>query len=132
MNANIFRAYDIRGRYPEEFNEAATEAIAAVLPGLLSDMRRKPIVLGHDARISSPAIYKTLQAFFKRARIRVIDGGIMTTPMLYFLVHHYRAAGGVMVTASHNPKYDNGLKIVAARAIPVSGEMIKKALNKSI
>ena len=58
--------------------------------------------------------------------MRIIDGGLMTTPMFYFLVNHFNADGGIMITASHNPKEYNGLKIINKNAVPISGKEIQK------
>jgi phosphomannomutase len=62
--------------------------------------------------------------------IKIIEAGLMTTPMLYFLVNHFKTDLGIMITASHNPKEYNGLKIVGKNAIPISGEEIYKIVMK--
>lgn len=121
INPKIFKAYDIRGKYPEELNEDAVFEIAEAVGKYFG--RGAKIVVGHDARLSSPSLYKSaLRALKdKKLRIKVIPAGLMTTPTLYFLVNELRASGGVMVTASHNPKEFNGLKVVKKGARPVSG-----------
>lgn len=127
MDPKIFRAYDIRGRYPEELNEKIVEEIA---PALIKLFAKKKIVLGRDVRLSSPKLYRTLvKRLSGKNNIKIIKGGIMTTPMLYFLTVFLKAGGGIMVTASHNPKNYNGLKIVGSVATPISGAEIFKLLK---
>ncbi len=129
MNPTIFKAYDIRGKYPEEINENAVSEIIAVLAKHFGKGR---IVVAHDARLSSPALYKSALQSLKisppagGSKLEIIVVGPTTTPMLYFLVNKLKAVGGIMVTASHNPKEFNGLKIVGKKAAPISGEEIKK------
>jgi len=87
----------------------------------------KMVVLGHDARLSSPELYGAcIEALEKEKGVQVIQAGLITTPMLYFLVNKHKAAGGITITASHNPKEYNGLKMVRASAIPVSGKDVLK------
>jgi phosphomannomutase len=137
MTPSIFKAYDIRGRYPEEINEEAVAEIARVLRKYF---RRGKIIVGHDARLSSPQLYRAalsgitnkelgIKNLGKRPVIHnskfIIHAvGMITTPMLYFLVVKLNAAGGIMITASHNPKEYNGLKIVGPNAVMISGKEI--------
>ncbi len=121
MDSKIFKSYDIRGRYPEEINEKAVFEIAAKLPRIL----KKRIVVGRDARLSSPRLYQAiLKGLAKKSGIKIIAVGVATTPMFYFLVNKLKAGGGVMVTASHNPKDFNGLKIVGKYARLISSQSI--------
>ncbi len=121
---HIFRAYDVRGRYPEEINETTVASIIEQIPKLL----KGKVVVGHDARLSSPALYKTVIASLKKTHpdSQIECVGSATTPMLYFLVQTLKARAGIMITASHNPKDYNGLKVTGPGARPVSGETIKK------
>ena len=132
MDPIIFKAYDIRGRYPKEINEEVVAKIAREVRGRLGGGK---IVVGHDARLSSPALYKSVLQSLKikkflpagrQVKFKIEAVGLATTPMLYFLVNKLKAAGGIMITASHNPKEFNGLKIVGKKAIPISGAEIKK------
>src|SRR3990167_9213843 len=139
MDPIIFKAYDIRGSYPKEINEEVVAKIAREVRGRLGGGK---IVVGHDARLSSPALYKSVlqslkikkflpahayrQAGGRQVKFKIEAVGLATTPMLYFLVNKLKAAGGIMTTASHNPKEFNGLKIVGKKAIPISGAEIKK------
>ncbi|MEK7147147.1 MAG: hypothetical protein AAB772_02730, partial [Patescibacteria group bacterium] len=102
INAGIFKAYDIRGRYPDELNERTAEFIAA---GIKKIFQYGKVVIAHDARLSSPALYKAAvrglnySNVFKNIRIekiKIIQVGIATTPMFYFLVNHFKAGGGIM------------------------------------
>lgn len=123
-NPKIFKAYDIRGRYPEEVNETVTQDIILNIPKLL----RGKVILGRDGRLSSPSLYQAaLNALrtYKKPN-EIIEAGEMTTPMMYFLINKLKAGGGIMITASHNPKEYNGIKISGPQAKPVSGKEIAK------
>lgn len=124
MDAGIFKAYDIRGRYPAEINEAAVQEISR---GLRRFFKTGKIVVARDARLSSPALYRTV---IKELGRRVIPAGLATTPFFYFLVNRLKAAGGIMVTASHNPKEWNGLKVVGPKAKMISGHEVLKTLRR--
>jgi phosphomannomutase len=126
---SIFKAYDIRGKYPAEINERVAFDIAKKLAHHWG--RKSRIVIGHDARKSSPALYAAVFAGLSQnnAAVEVIPAGIMTTPMLYFLVNALSADGGIVVTASHNPKEYNGLKVVGKNAKPMSGKEILKLIS---
>jgi phosphomannomutase len=121
MRNIIFKAYDIRGKYPEEINE---KIVSEIITALIKNLKPKTIVIGHDARLSSPSLYKTLIK-----KLGVISIGLSTTPMFYFLVNYFNADLGIMITASHNPKEYNGLKIVGKKAIPISGKEILHLIN---
>src|SRR3990167_675414 len=124
--ASIFRAYDVRGRYPSEINERIVSDIAH---GLTHFFPQGALLVGHDARLSSPKLYRAVLQGLS-ARSKVLHIGIATTPMFYFLVNHLKGVGGIMVTASHNPKEFNGLKVVRAGAMPVNGREIHAFLSQ--
>jgi phosphomannomutase len=126
----IFKTYDIRGIYPKEINESVIREIGA---GLVKMFGGGTVIIGRDGRLSSPALYRAILREFKRNRkkIKIIAAGLITTPMLYFLVNKLKARGGVMVTASHNPKEYNGLKIVGEKAKMISGKEILKIMSNS-
>ena len=113
---NIFKAYDIRGRYPEELDEAM-----AYLVGKASavHLEAHTLVVGRDARLHSPALADALCQGILDAGVNVFDLGQATTPMVYFAVEHLNTDGGIMVSASHNPGGYNGFKICREHAIPV-------------
>jgi phosphomannomutase/phosphoglucomutase len=119
MSRNAFKAYDIRGRVPDELDEALAKRIAAAMSELLQP---GPVVLGRDVRLSSPALQAALSEGFRGAGRDVIDIGLCGTEEVYFQTAHLRAAGGVMVTASHNPMDYNGMKPVREEARPISGD----------
>ena len=123
LDQSIFRAYDIRGQYPTEINERTVRAIAETLGRRFA---RGMVLVGHDGRTSSPALSFAVKRglAISKPRSAITDIGIATTPMFYFLVNHLKAAGGIMVTASHNPKGMNGLKVVGPRAVPLSGREV--------
>ncbi len=137
--SSIFKAYDVRGVYPAELNEATAERIAQTMREYFGEGAK--IVIGHDARLSSPSLYRAVKRGLKvksrkslpagrQGMSNVVDAGLMTTPMLYFLVNDLKADGGIMVTASHNPKEYNGLKIVKKGARPVSGVQVQVLMKK--
>ena len=125
FNSNIFRAYDIRGKYPKEINE---KNLAEIIPAIIRVLKPKTIIIGRDARLSSPSLYRATINQLKVQKLKIVPAGIITTPMLSFLVNKLKADGGIMITASHNPKGYNGLKIVGKNAIPVSGKDILKLI----
>jgi phosphomannomutase len=115
----IFKAYDIRGSYPDEVNENIAQRIGAAFPQLLSG---RNIVLARDMRISSPALAKAFIKGALSAGASITDIGMTTTPMLYFAIIDGKFDGGAMVTASHLPADINGFKLCRENAIPLSGE----------
>src|SRR5688500_14779058 len=119
INASIFKAYDVRGLYPSEVNEDAVHQIGR---GFVSYLQAKRIAVSHDMRLSSPSL---TQAFIDGARQQgadVVDYGLMGTDMMYFAVARDGHDGGVQITASHNPKEYNGIKMVRREAFPLSGD----------
>jgi phosphomannomutase len=115
----IFKAYDVRGLYPQEINEEAARLIGR---GFVAYLKAKRIAVSRDMRLSSPSI---AAAFIEGARQQgadVVDYGMMGTDMLYFAVARDGHDGGVQITASHNPKEYNGIKMVRREAFPLSGE----------
>jgi phosphomannomutase len=118
-DSSIFKAYDIRGIYPDEIDEQAARAIGA---GFAAYLGARRIAVGRDMRLSSPAL---AAAFIDGATSQgtdVVDYGMIPTDMLYFAVARDGHDGGVEVTASHNPKQYNGLKMVRKEALPLSGD----------
>jgi len=119
MNLNSFKAYDIRGRVPDELNEDIARLIGNATSQLLGP---GPIVLGRDVRLSSPSLQEALAEGIMAAGRDVIDIGLCGTEEVYFQTAHLGAAGGIMVTASHNPMDYNGLKLVREGSRPISGD----------
>ncbi len=119
INLNSFKAYDIRGRVPDELNEDLAKRIGHATVQLLGP---GPVVLGRDVRLSSPALQAALANGITASGRDVIDIGLCGTEEVYFQTAHLGAAGGIMVTASHNPMDYNGLKLVREGARPISGD----------
>jgi phosphomannomutase len=119
INPDIFKAYDVRGLYPDEVDEAGAFDIGAAF---IAYLNAKRIAVGRDMRLSSPAL---AAAFIEGATSRgadVVDYGQIATDMLYFAVARDQHDGGVQITASHNPKQYNGMKMVRQEAFPLSGD----------
>lgn len=132
MNQNIFKAYDIRGKYPLEINRPAVRIITQALITSFSLKKKKiKIVVGHDARKSSQSLYReVLKTAAADARVKeVFAAGLITTPTLYLLVNMLPADGGLTITASHDPKNYNGVKMVGPRAVPISGKDIYEVVS---
>lgn len=125
MDKKLFRGYDVRGKYPKEIDE---RVVAEISSGLAKSFDSGELVLGHDARRSSPKLYKAAIRAIEAAnpKLAVVKLGLVSTPLLYFLVNKVGAEGGIMITASHNPKNYNGLKVVGRMAEPWSGGKIYK------
>ncbi|MDP3953763.1 MAG: hypothetical protein Q8P99_03010 [bacterium] len=124
----IFREYDIRGIYPTEIDEALVKSIVSTLAQKL--FIKGKVVLGYDPRKSSPSLRQAaLEALERFNGIEVVDVGLITTPALYFLVNRLNAAGGIAITASHNPKEYNGLKVVGKEAVFVGGKEVFKLMQ---
>lgn len=119
MALPAFKAYDIRGRVPDELDENLARRIGVALAGQLGP---GPVVLGHDVRLSSPGLQSALSDGLRGHGREVIDIGLCGTEEVYFQTAHLGAAGGVMVTASHNPMDYNGMKLVREQAKPISGD----------
>jgi phosphomannomutase len=119
INPTIFKAYDVRGLYPSEVNEEAARLIGR---GFVSYLNAKRIAVSRDMRLSSPSV---AAAFIDGARAQgadVVDYGMMGTDMMYFAVARDGHDGGAEITASHNPKEYNGIKLVRREAFPLSGD----------
>jgi phosphomannomutase len=128
INSEIFKAYDIRGVYGQDFdNEMAYLLGLAFIELRKKDADYNPnkklqIAIGADMRLSSPAIKENLIRGIISAGADAVDLGLVATPTFYFAVAKYNYGGGVMISASHNPKEWNGFKLVRTKGVPVSGE----------
>ncbi|MBI3485773.1 phosphomannomutase/phosphoglucomutase [Candidatus Daviesbacteria bacterium] len=113
---HIFKSYDIRGIYPKELNEDFAIAIAKAIYKFLLEQNptkeKLTLALGQDMRLSTPALFDAIYKTLIRLGAQVIDLGIVSTPTFYFAVFKENYDGGIQITASHNPKEYNGLKIV--------------------
>lgn len=123
MNSKIFKAYDIRGVYPEEIDEEAAYKIGAAFAIFIkkSSSKENPqIAVGRDNRLSSDSLFDQLSKGIISQGADVINIGLSATPTLYFAVANYNYDGGINITSSHNPKQYNGFKMVKGGAVPLS------------
>jgi phosphomannomutase len=123
----IFKAYDIRGLYPEQLDGQLAERIGRAFANVLASLSDTPpgelrVGLGRDMRLSAPELSARYAEGLLDAGADVIDIGQVGTEMLYYLVGSRELDGGLMCTASHNPKAYTGAKLVRAGAIALSGE----------
>ncbi len=117
INPNIFKAYDVRGIYPTEMNEEAAYAFGRALVLYLHPTQ---VAVGRDMRLSSPALAEAVIRGITDQGADAIDLGLTTTDELYFAVGKFNYSAGVMITASHNPKHYNGIKVCREQAIAMS------------
>ncbi|MBU0654612.1 MAG: phosphomannomutase/phosphoglucomutase [Gammaproteobacteria bacterium] len=109
---SIFRAYDVRGVYADTLTEHSVRLIGQAIGSQLRDMGEQQVVLGRDGRLSSPSLAQAAAEGLLQAGCHVIDLGMLPTPVLYYAVQSGLAPHGVMITGSHNPPDQNGIKIV--------------------
>ncbi len=121
MDESIFKAYDIRGVYPDSLDEDAARDIGRAYVNYLG-LSGSRVVVGRDMRLSGEALEKAFIEGVTEAGADVLDLGLVSTDALYFAVGHLEEPGGAMVTASHNPKDYNGLKLCREQAIALSGD----------
>ncbi len=119
MKISCFKAYDIRGRIPDQINEEVTYRIGRAYAQLLRPQR---VVVGQDVRPTSPALTAALVRGLTEGGTDVLDIGLCGTEEVYFTTSHVGVDGGIMVTASHNPANYNGMKLVRQESRPISGD----------
>jgi phosphomannomutase len=119
LDPGVFKAYDVRGLYGSELDEAGARAIGRAFVEVFEP---KEIAVGHDMRVTSPAMAEAFIRGASEAGADALDLGLVGTEMVYFAVGELGLDGGVAVTASHNPKEYTGLKIVRRGALPVGGD----------
>jgi phosphomannomutase len=136
---NIFKAYDIRGIYGKDLNEDTAFKIGESFAVFLKKKLNKEdltIVLGKDNRSSSNSLFNFIKRGILSQSVNVIDIGLSTTPLFYFSVANFNYDGGIIVTASHNPKEYNGFKIIGPKAEPISETTglleIKELVEKNV
>jgi phosphomannomutase len=127
LDPDIFKAYDIRGIYGEQIDGEAAERIARAFARVLGGLAGKPVTdlrvgLGRDMRLSAPELADRYRDGLLAEGVNVLDAGMVATEMLYFLVGSRELDGGLMCTASHNPKAYTGAKLVRAGALALSAE----------
>ncbi len=114
-----FKAYDIRGRIPDELNENLAYRIGRAYAALLQPRK---VAVGHDVRLTSPALSAAVTEGLLGSGVDVLDIGLCGTEEIYFAAFHHGLDGGIMITASHNPMDYNGMKLVREQAKPISGD----------
>ena len=116
---SCFKAYDIRGRVPDELNEDLAFRIGQAYAANFSP---KSIAIGYDIRLSSPSLASALTEGLLEAGVNVLDLGQCGTEEIYFAAFHLDIDGAIIITASHNPADYNGMKLVQKNSIPISGD----------
>jgi phosphomannomutase len=114
-----FKAYDVRGRVPEELDEDITYRIGRAYAAFVEP---RTVAVGRDIRVSSPALAAALTKGLNDSGVDVLDIGVVGTELVYFASFARQLDGGIMVTASHNPPNYNGMKFVRAEARPISAD----------
>lgn len=129
INKNIFRGYDIRGVYPTEIDDDTAYTIGLGFGSYIKSIGKVNCVVGHDNRLSSDSLYNALIKGITSTGIDVISLGLCTTPMYYYACIKLEVYSGVMVTASHNPKDDNGFKFAFDEKGNCKGQEIQDFLE---
>ena len=130
INTNIFRGYDIRGIYPTELDEDTAYSVGLGFGSHIKRMGRTKCVVGHDNRLSRDVLTNALLKGITETGIDVVYLGLCTTPMYYYACIKLEIPAGVMVTASHNPKDDNGFKFAFDESGNCKGQEIQDFLKE--
>lgn len=129
LNVAGFKAYDIRGRIPDELNPEIARAIGRAYAEFVNPSR---VVVGHDIRLSGPEITDALIEGLTDGGVDVTHIGTCGTEEIYFATDFYGFDGGIVVTASHNPKDYNGMKMVREGSRPISGDSGLNAIRDMV
>ena len=125
LNPEIFREYDIRGIVNKDLTLNIVEVLGKAMGTYFQRHQKKEVALGRDCRLSSPAFAEALTKGLLSTGCRVIDLGVIPTPLLYFSIYHKKFESGVMITGSHNPPDHNGFKLMDGEET-LYGETIKE------
>ena len=125
INKYIFRGYDIRGVFDKDIDVDTAYTIGLGFGSKLYDICKDTCVVGHDNRLSSPDLHQALIQGLIETGINVIDLGLCTTPMFYFACLDLKIDSGIMITASHNPKDENGFKFAFSNYQNAKGKEIE-------
>lgn len=129
INPNIFREYDVRGVYPTDINENVAYTFGKAYGTYIKRFNQSDCVIGHDNRLSGESLTNALIEGVLSTGIHVVNIGLVTTPMYYYACIKNGIPAGIMVTASHNPKDDNGFKFSFDERGNAKGEMIQEFYN---
>ncbi|HEX7112700.1 MAG TPA: phosphomannomutase [Mizugakiibacter sp.] len=127
--ASCFKAYDLRGRVPGELDEGLAYRLGRAYARRFRPAR---VAVGRDARLSGPALQHALAHGLVQGGAEVLDLGLCGTEEVYFAAFQPGVDGGIMVTASHNPPDWNGMKLVRAGAVPISGDSGLRELQAEV
>jgi len=116
---SCFKAYDVRGRVPDQLDEDIARRIGRAYAAVVSP---RQVVVGHDIRLTSESIKGALTEGLLEQGVDVYDIGLCGTEEIYFATSHAGMDGGIAITASHNPKDYNGMKFVREESRPISGD----------
>ena len=128
IDKNIFRGYDIRGVFPTQIDEDTAYTIGLGFGSYIKSIGKTTCVVGHDNRLSGMTLYEALMQGIMETGIDIIALGLCTTPMYYYACIKLKVFSGVMVTASHNPKDDNGFKFAFDESGNCKGQEIQDFL----
>ncbi len=131
INPKIFRNYDIRGIVDEDLTPDVVESIGKAFGTILREKGKKEIFIGRDARLSSPTLRDHLMKGLISTGLKVIDLGMVPTPVFYFAVFYKKKDGGVQITGSHNPPEYNGFKLMVGEDT-LFGEQIREIYKRII
>lgn len=130
VNPTIFRAYDIRGVVDVDLTAATVRLLGQAVGTFFRQQQGQTMVVGRDARLSSPGFQAAFIAGVRNTGIDVIDIGQVPTPVMYFAVEHLHTDGGAIISASHNPPQYNGIKLRRTHPTygsePLPGETIQE------
>ena len=129
INKNIFREYDIRGVYGIDLNEDVAYTIGKSFGTYIKRKGINETIIGYDNRLSSPILSKCLIKGILETGVNVVNLGLVTTPMYYYARKFFNFKTGIMITASHNPKDDNGFKIAFDEKGNAYGQLIQDFLD---
>ncbi|WP_188399524.1 phosphomannomutase [Sporomusa sp. GT1] len=129
IKRDAFKAYDIRGKVPEELNEEMAYRIGRAFVDIF---KAKKVVVGNDIRLSGPAFKSALIKGLTEVGCDVVDIGMCGTEQIYFATAHLNLDGGIMITASHNPKDYNGMKLVRSESRPISSDSGLKEIEEQV
>ena len=127
VDPEIFKAYDIRGLYGEQIDADLAELIGRAFARVLGRLAaRRPselrVGMGHDMRLTAPELAARYRAGMVAEGVHVLDAGMVGSEMVYYLVGSRELDGGLMCTASHNPKSYTGVKLMREGALALSGD----------